>query len=333
MSRHMPTEIIYFGKLPARGDFVRNGDAQGLTERLDLWLTQGIERLAREPRWKEVYDQAPSADFAFLGVKRRAVVAGHLMASTDASGRRFPFVAVGKLEVEAPLPFMQRAPMALSPLWLQLGQAADRAHAADDVVPALNLLDRLRPAVDIDPRAHDAGYREFLELHTLGSLQALLRDAAEETDLRRALLGLGLLLAPVPGSGAQRLERGVRLPMPADPQLQPLVATLWLDLAARFLARSDFEVALFLPRRAPDGTASGAPGMALGFSGDSPALLHALLDPGAGGDHFVDLFAPEWVDDSAELDYPLRKLNSYLPQPALSLAQARATFNEAFLGE
>ena len=38
MSRVQPADVVYFGKLPSRGDFVRNGDASGLTERLDQWL-------------------------------------------------------------------------------------------------------------------------------------------------------------------------------------------------------------------------------------------------------------------------------------------------------
>lgn len=381
MSRLQPANVVYFGKLPSRGDFVRNGDASGLTQRLDQWLTQGVELLARDPRWKEVYDQARTASFAFLGVRSRAIVAGHLLASADASGRRFPFVAVGKLEVDAPLHFMQRAPIALAQLWLQLGQAADLAHAADDAVRPLNQLGQLRPEVDVDPQAHEAGYRDFLELQTIGSLQQLLQAADPAVDLRRCLLALGLLLQPVPASGAQRLEKGVRLPLPADPLYQPYVATLWIDLAARFLSRGDFEVAMFMPRGyrggnggtgvgannslpsgvnggssndghkdshkdGPNGShrsdrsgaphassESGAPSLAVGFSGDSPALLHALLDPEAARTHFIDLFAPEWVDESAEQDYAVRKLGSYLQQPQLSLAQARSTFNEAFLGE
>ena len=31
MSRVQPADVVYFGKLPSRGDFVRNGDASGLT--------------------------------------------------------------------------------------------------------------------------------------------------------------------------------------------------------------------------------------------------------------------------------------------------------------
>lgn len=324
-----PAEIVYFGKLPARGDFLRSGDNEGLTDRLDRWLTHGLELMARDARWKETYDQAAPASFAFLGVRSRAVVAGHLLASRDASGRRFPFVAAGRAEVDAPLPFMQCAPLALQPLWQHLHQACAAALDAADVVGPLNTLCQTALAVEADPRALRTPQVQFLELQTIGSLQAQLREADPGVDLRRTLLALGLLLQPVPGSGASRLDKGVRLPLPAEPQQQSAVAALWLDLSARFLQRGDFEVAVFVPRAA----SACPPSLALGFSGDSPALLQAVLDPAAGQELFLDLSAPEWVEDAAGHDQAVRKLSSYLQQPQLSLAQARATFNEAFLGE
>lgn len=329
-------EVVYFGKLPSRGDFVRNGDGAGLSQRLDQWLSRGIERLARDVRWKEVYDQAPPWHFAFLGVRRRVVLAGHLLATSDASGRRFPFAAVGQLEVAAPMAFLQRAPLALAPLWRRLAEGSHRACAADDAVGPLNALGDLRPEVELDPDAHDLAYQDFLDLHTVGSLQGLLQEADPAVDLRRSLLGLGLLMQPVPGSGRGRLDKGVRLPLPAEGPWQPLVATLWLDMVAGFLTRGDFEVGLFLPQARAEARPGPRPrpALAIGFSGDSPGLLHAALDPAAADEQFIDLAGPAWVDDSADHhDYAVRKLGSYLQQPLLSLAQARGTFNETFLGE
>jgi len=328
MSRPVDVQLVYFGKLPARGDFVRNGDALGLTDRLDQWLTHGLERMARDPRWKEHYDQAGAAHFAFLGVRSRAIVVGHLLASRDASGRRFPFVTAGRADVDQPLAFMRLAPLALQPVWDHLAQASAQAHAAADVVPGLNALCQAPARLESDPRRFLAQYHEFLEVHTLGQLQQSLHADGRPCDLRRALLALGLLLEPVPGSGVHQLAKGVQLPLPADPLLQPLAASLWIDLVSPFLARGDFEMAAFLPQPARP----GSPSLALGFSGDSPALLHGLLDFEARGEHFIDLAAPDWVDDGASLEGPVRKLSSYLHQPQLSLAQARSTFNEAFLG-
>jgi type VI secretion system protein ImpM len=189
MSRPVDVQLVYFGKLPARGDFVRNGDALGLTDRLDQWLTHGLERMARDPRWKEHYDQAGVAHFAFLGVRSRAIVVGHLLASRDASGRRFPFVTAGRADVDQPLAFMRLAPLALQPVWDHLAQACAQAHAAADVVPGLNALCQAPARLESDPRRFLAQYHEFLEVHTLGQLQQSLHAEGRPCDLRARAAG------------------------------------------------------------------------------------------------------------------------------------------------
>lgn len=328
MNRAAPVAMAYFGKLPSRGDFIRSAQHPALTQTLDRWATQAIELMARDARWKQVYDQAAALHFAFLGVRSRAVLAGHLLPSVDSSGRRFPLIAAGTFEVDAPLAFMARSPLVLTRLWSRFEQAAHRMHGANDAAPVLAELNHLQVEVDIAPGAYEASYRDFLELHTLGSLQALLAPGHSGIDLRRSLLALGLLLQPVPASGNSQLEKGLRLPLPADPMTQPYVATLWLDLVCRFLARADFEVVLFVPR----GQGISAC-LEIGFSGGSPATLQAALDRQLGAERFVELLGPGWVDALAQGDYGIKKLSSYLEQPQLSLRQMVLTFCEAFLGE
>ena len=328
----LPVSPVYFGKLPSRGDFVRSHQQAGLVQTLDRWLSQGIELMAADPRWKEVYDRAGPVHFAFLGVRSRVALAGHLVASRDASGRRFPFIAAGSFEVPdaaAAGEFIGRSPLLLAPLWQRFDAAAREALAAGDPAPVLAQLAQAPLVVDASPQAHDAAWRDFLDLQTLGSFEAMLRLAGHGGDLRRTLLALGLLLQPVPASGSSRLEKGLCLPLPADPQHRPLAAALWLALVSRFLRRGDFELALFLPQ----GPAHTPPALSIGFSGGSPGVLHAALDPSAGVQVFVDLRDAGWVEPQVQQDYGVRKLSSYLQQPQLSLRQMSETFREAFLGE
>lgn len=336
MSQTSPVSMVYFGKVPSRGDFVRSANQAALTQTLDRWLTQGIELMADDPRWKEVYDQAVPAHFAFLGVRSRAVLAGHLIASTDASGRRFPFIAAGTFDVGgpphhagAPLAFMARSPMVLTRLWTRFEQAANQAVAATDAGAVLGELNQTQVEIEVTPQAYDASFRDFLDLQTVGALESMLRQAGHATSLRRTLLALGLLLQPVPSSGSSALEKGLALPLPRDPLYVPYVATLWIDLVARFLTRGDFEVVLFIANR----TGGQAPRLQVGFSGGSPGILQAALDPHIGGSVFVDMNNAEWVEDQVDRDYAVKKLSSYLEQPQLSLRQALATFGEAFLGD
>jgi type VI secretion system protein ImpM len=329
VTRSVTVPLAYFGKLPSRGDFVRSANQTGLIQTLDRWLSQGIELMSADPRWKEVYDRGPKVHFAFLAVTSPRAIAGHLTASTDASGRRFPFVVAGTFDVGAvPLEFMARAPMALTRLWARFEQAANSACAATDAAPALGELAQIELELDTAPSAYEASVRDFVELQSVGSLEAMLRDAGHTIDLRQSVLAIGLLLQPLLTSGGQSLKKGLRLPLPADPLYRPLVATFWLELVTPFLQRGDFEVALFMPRQ----NAAAAQSLAIGFSGGSAAHLHAVLDPDAADEAFVDPTPADWVEEHAREDYAVKKLSSYLQQPQLSLRQAMATFREAFLG-
>ena len=51
-----PIRVGYFGKIPARGDFIKATDNAALITLLDNWLAQAMELLSNDPRWKDIYD-------------------------------------------------------------------------------------------------------------------------------------------------------------------------------------------------------------------------------------------------------------------------------------
>jgi type VI secretion system protein ImpM len=331
MSRASPVRLAWFGKVASRGDFVRSAHNGALTQMLDQWLTQGLELLSADPQWKQFYDRAEPTHFAFLSVRARQALAGHMVPSADASGRRFPFVVAGAFDVEQPMAFMGNAPIALTRLWSRLEGVARQTCQAEDAATVLDGAAAEQPEMEVGPAAYAASFRDFVEMQTVGSLETLLNAAHGEVNLRQLLLGLGMLLQPVPASGKSLLEVGLRLPLPADPLYAPLVAALWLQLAAPFLSRGDFELAIFSPGSTSP-TPAGKPWLSIGFAGGAAATLQAMLDTQKAGQAFVTLVTPDWVEEQAAQDYAVRKLSSYLQQPQLSMAQALSTFKECFLG-
>ncbi len=327
MSSTSSVRMTYFGKVASRGDFVRSPSNGALIQMLDRWLTQGLELLSSDPHWKHFYDRAEPAHFAFLSMRSRQVLAGHMVGSIDASGRRFPFVITGAFEVPQPMAFVKHAPMALARLWTRLESVARQAHQADDAAALLAGAENQPLQIEAGPEAYAASFRDFVELQTMGAVEALLRAVHPGVDLRRVLLGLGLLLQPVPASGKSQLDKGLRLPLPRDPLYAPLVGGLWLHLVCPFLARGDFELVVFAP-----GTAGDTPWLSIGFAGGDASTVQALFDPHKADQAFVTLLAPEWVEGQVPQDHALNKLSSYLQQPQLSMAQALSTFAECFVG-
>ncbi|MBI5333131.1 MAG: type VI secretion system-associated protein TagF [Burkholderiales bacterium] len=319
--------LIYFGKLPCRGDFVRGSQQPALIHTLDHWLTQAMEQLATDPAWKGVFDAAQPTAFAFLGTRSTAGLAGHLLPSQDASGRRFPFLAATSFEVAEPLRLLARAPLALHAAWATLERLTTGARAATDYAAMQEAMARTEPPPPAAGAAPQAAYAEFLDLQTLASAEALLAPPAARCSLRQTLLALGLLLQPVLAQGQVRLDKALVLPLGHDPAVRLHLATLWLDLVTPFFKRGDFEVALFATRWAQ------RPMLVVGFNGASPATLHTVLTGRPTASDSIVATDAQWVEAYAEQDWGVRKLSTYLREPQLSLRQAVATFREVFLGE
>ena len=329
-AREAQLPVGCFGKLPSRGDFVGGEGSHQLMQMLDRWSGDALERMARNPSWRQLYDEAPPLHFAFLGSGSRVAVGGHFVPSRDASGRRFPFLLASRLEVARPQAFIARAPLALSRPWSLMARLGQQAVAADDAAPALRDIAAARLAMGAGPQAWDAAFGDFLELQDIAALQDLLRGSGHpRLSLRHALPALGLLLQPV-AAAAGAVDKGLALPLPADPLYRPLVAAFWLDLVSSFLARADFELALLL-REDPAADGRG-PCLLLGFNGADGRTLHAALDPVEGAGRFIPIGDAEWVEEPLSADYGLNKLASHLDRGDLALATARVAFNRTFLG-
>jgi type VI secretion system protein ImpM len=324
----VPVQLVYFGKLPSRGDFIRSANQPSLIQVLDTWLSQTMELMSSDDaRWKVVYDAAPAVQFAFLGTRSQVGLAGHLVTSSDTSGRRFPFIAAGTFELADPLPFMARSPLALNRLWTRFEASTRQAASASDFGQVQGLLAATSVNLEVAPEAYQANYIDFLETQSLASVEAMLAAAGHEVSMRQSLLAYGLLLQPVLTQGVRLLERGLVLPLPADALYRPFVATLWIDLLANMLQRSEVELALYLQ----GGTAR--PQLVVGFNGASPTSLRAMLDSAVLDADNVFIAQAAWVEDHLGDDYGIKKLSSYLLDPQLSLLQAVKTFREVFLGE
>lgn len=327
MSQHaIPVSIGYFGKVPARGDFIKATDNANLISLVDSWLTRSMELLASEPRWKIIYDSVAPMHFAVTATRTQRAVAGHLIASHDLAERRFPFISLGILQIEQPGEFLPYSPLVLGRLWNRLGAQTSQVIQAEDISESLQQLCSSNVLLDIGAQSHHGDFADFLENNTLDTLREMLAQGGYTGNLRQLMLALGLLLHPVMSSGAGRLDKSLLLPLPHDLQQRYYAATLWMHLISPFLFKADFELALIITRL------NGRHAMIIGFDGASPRTLQSAMDPLAGAAHHIGFDDTAWVENAISADYRLERLSSYLSQPALQLDSALSHFKEIFLG-
>ncbi|NMM38560.1 MAG: type VI secretion system-associated protein TagF [Glaciimonas sp.] len=320
------TKVGYFGKVPSHGDFIKATDNIALITLLDNWLAQSMDLLSTDPRWKIIYDDVAPLHFAFMGPSSRHAIAGHLFASSDLAHRRFPFISMSAMDIDEPCEFVKRSPMILSRLWSRLELLTENVMTASDPAAPLQNLAAAVVALELNTTAYDATFSDFLDMQTMGALDALLAQSGFKGTSRQLLLALGFLLQPVMASSSSRLEKSLILPLPNDPVYRYLVATFWMHLITPFLHRADFELAMFFTR------IENKPSMVLGFSGASARTLHAIINPQISAEHHIAFEDAEWIEDQLGTDYGVKKLSSYLSQPNLSLKSAHDSFREAFIG-
>ena len=294
--------IGYFGKIPGRGDFVKDCDNPALVMRLDDWLARAMDLLMADADWKASYDAVAPLHFAILGPRRRHAIAGHVVASTDESGRRFPFLMMGTLDVPAPGAFVPAAPLTLARLWHRLDALSRTVTDAPDADAALRAAAGQVVELDLRPGAHDAAFADFAEPQTVDTLQ------------------------PVLASSTSRLEKSLVLPLPADPMVRHLVGAYWMHAIAPFLARADFELAPFVTR------IGAQPRLVLGFGGASAHTLQAIMDPRAGSTRHIAFDDLDWVEDLVDADYAVANVSRHLQRPGVSLKSALDALCAAFIG-
>lgn len=312
-----PDRIGYFGKVPARADFVKLAHDPAAISMLDAWLAQVMTLLPSDARWRFHYDAMAPVSFALVGPARHHAVAGHLLASHDQSGRRFPFLATRTVAVSDPAAFVARCPVAFAPLWVFLEEICPRVLEEAD--PAACLAAIADSAIGV---GDDAAFARWIESGTVGSLDALLGGCG----VARLVLALGLLLQPVMHSQPDTLDKSLVLPLPLEASARYPVAAFWLELIAPFLRRAGFDLALFLTRQ------DERPVLVVGFCAALAETLRAMIDPLVGAELQVRLHHTAWIDEQLQFDADVRALASHLAQPDLPLALARELFMKTFIG-
>lgn len=317
---------LYFGKIPARGDFVKSATGIRVIALIDNWVAQGMEMLLAEPAWKAYYDRAGAIEFLFLGTRKKHAICGQLIASSDASSRRFPFIAATLFELDDALAFMPMSPLVLEQHASHLRGLVQHVAGTQDASEALASLNDVSLGPDVDWPRLTATYERHLASTSLDELAAILGIGEDDSTVQQMILALGYLLQPVLTAYSVPPQKGLTLPLPRDAACLALARSFWLDLIATFLPRAEFEISIFSCNH------FGNPKLIVTFNGVPPNIYRALFNEQAAQECLIDIRQSAWVDEYAMQDLSTIKLSSYLSHGDLALQEVVQTFRQCFAG-
>lgn len=121
--------VGFYGKVPARGDFVRSGLPRDFTDPWDAWLAQAIagSRARMGEDWLPAFLEAPVWRFVLApGLCGERAVLGLVLPSVDRAGRYFPLTFAALFD---------EGPAVADAAWLDQCEAAGRAALELDTAP------------------------------------------------------------------------------------------------------------------------------------------------------------------------------------------------------
>lgn len=311
-------DYFYFGKCPARGDFVRSQGQHAMIKVLDEWAANSLDQLQASGAGFTAYDQMAGISFAFCNPKVPVALVGFLQRSQDASQRRYPLITGYRLQLKHPEQFVSVAPLHVSALWLD---AQIRGRKTIDAQNAGQIISVLEQS-GINTAAHS--YEpHLLSDHTINSFASLLKTS--QYKLVQSLIALGLLLQPIVSQGAKQLNKVLILPL-AEGAYTNHVAAFWLDLISGFIKRHNLDLSIMIWHQPQ-------PILLVGFQGADILALTNMMQNNMAHDHWVHLSESAWVDHYLEHDAGLATFEQVLSDSYISLYEATKLFKQIFLGQ
>ncbi len=334
--------LIYFGKIPSRGDFIRSSN-NILMDTFDNWISLVLKNLSynNPAQWKNDYDSLKPVNFAFFGKSSKHVLIGSMIKSYDSSGRRFPFLCGISQKISSVPVSFEWLPLYFSDVW-----QATQSWLSDFISGQHSNQQQLAHIIEADPNEkilnsnntyinvknnYDAdknSYTEFLQKIDLLKFAESLDGKFSTFKLKQRILATLMLIEPLSDLDSfQNINKGLHFPV-SNSKISTFKYQLqfWYDMLLPFFKkRTNEELSIFQYQN----SITAEHELGFNFDNKSDEMLYSILSNNSN-EYLIDFKNTDWVNNNI-LNYPnFVKLSSYLDNDDLKLTHLRNSLFENF---
>lgn len=320
--------LIYFGKLPARGDFIRARHHINETNAIDQWVSQAltvepthVDSTIDTPQ-KRLLTDSLILNFSHVDTAANKIITGVLLPSHDSSDRHYPLIGFSLIYLDKPKSWMNYLPIKSLSLWEHTYQALSMAKSQTNSDASDMLNSSMLP---IDKHA-STRYYDFINTKTLQDVSQLM--GIDKAQLIQQIIATGLLFLPTFTKGFSGLNKTICWTLTSDQTSAVFMATFWHDLIHSFYQPHQLYLNTYLYRNADYYQ------LLLSFSKpDGHVLSNFTHLDGSPPEDWVAINDSSWTQSYIEEDMGLTRFNKILLQDDLYLYDTRQLFKKIFLAQ
>ncbi|MBX3207562.1 MAG: type VI secretion system-associated protein TagF [Labilithrix sp.] len=244
--------VAGFGKIPALGDFVRTPSPSDEMIAFEAWLTRAVEtgEARTGSAFRDAFASAPPHAFLWSGAidkKQRGLLAGVIVASHDAVGRRYPLVVCAPLPTSTLAAQPHAAPLVLHDFFRHAAVTAERAARMHSQAEFHAQIASVAPPAFETAAASIARYASWTRAQRAADVWTSVFGADAERAARYALYLLVEATAAYRGQETPPLALGVRVPLGAESSSTSTTSAMWVDLVRQVAGWKTTVPSIFVP--------------------------------------------------------------------------------------
>ncbi|MGP5371933.1 type VI secretion system-associated protein TagF [Psychrobacter alimentarius] len=319
--------LVYFGKLPARGDFVRARSHISEINTIDEWVSQALavsENISSENLFDQKNDKKIThLNFSHVNTRSNEIITGVLVPSHDSGNRNYPLIGFGVHHIDKPKNWMNYLPVKSSSLWNDTYETLSMAKSQTDSAQVMDYLNHRQLTIDNNASTY---YYDFINTTTLHDIAILMN--IDKSQLIQQIIATGLLFLPTFTKGFNGLNKAICWSLTSDIESSIYMATFWHDLINGFYQPHQLYLNTYVYQ------VSNGYRLLLSFTKPDGQILEKILrDESQYPQDWVVIAHSDWTKSYIDDDIGLTRFNKILLQDSLYLYDTRQLFKKTFLAQ